>query len=601
MMISFLILLISLSFIFPQSSYAWMESCMEPSGNTVTITTCEQLQDIPSDSTDSYVLANDIDCSSIANFTPINYFAGTINGNGHTISNLTINQDIDSPIGFIQTAAGGTSISNLSFKNVDITNTNSQSAVGCVIGYSRAPMNNWTCGRLTLDNVHCSGDINGVSTVGGLVGYLEYFEITNSSFDGDVVGIGSTIDGFVAGSVGGLIGNAGCSQDHICYISQSSSSGSVNGGSSSNSSNGGLMGNSWFVNVDNSYSESSISGMDRTGGLVGNAFYDNINQSYATGSVSSNGNNVGGLVGFLESSNVVKSYSTGSVSSSGNWVGGLVGYMYDSHIEDSYSTSNISSTYDQEDGYLGGLVGYDEIYEEISCASIIRSYSSGTLTTGPIIFIGGLVGGVKGDPITDSFTTSQDASGNYLALTGFNIDNSSTITNSYSVTEETPVTSFTDRTSPVFTNWDFSTVWLGTSGLPSFSDIVIPSSDSNAVSIYTNSPGAPDCQNLRLRAPDLFQINTTKNTAKLFFTPIDTNQFYIAFSTKPNAEENGELVTLSKEGVQSHTIYFLKPNTTYYIKVRGQNGCMPGKWSDILTFKTNKSIFYKYLSKFLTK
>jgi tripartite motif-containing protein 71 len=108
---------------------------------------------------------------------------------------------------------------------------------------------------------------------------------------------------------------------------------------------------------------------------------------------------------------------------------------------------------------------------------------------------------------------------------------------------------------------------------------------------------APVCTNSKpLLIPDLFQINTTKTSAKLFFTPIDTNQFYISFSTKPNAEENGEQVTLLKEGVQSETIYFLKSNTTYYIKVRGQNGCMPGDWSHIMKVTTNGSVFYKNYS-----
>jgi len=101
---------------------------------------------------------------------------------------------------------------------------------------------------------------------------------------------------------------------------------------------------------------------------------------------------------------------------------------------------------------------------------------------------------------------------------------------------------------------------------------------------------------------DLFQINVKGNTAKLFFTPMSTtNNYFVSFSEKPNAEEHGEQVYLLREGVQSHTIYQLKPNTTYYFKVRGQNGCMPGEWSNVMKIKTgaNKStkttIFYKSL------
>ena len=95
---------------------------------------------------------------------------------------------------------------------------------------------------------------------------------------------------------------------------------------------------------------------------------------------------------------------------------------------------------------------------------------------------------------------------------------------------------------------------------------------------------------------DLFQINTSSNTAKIYFTPqTDTSDYFISFSSiNNNAEEHGERVTLLREGVQSHTIYSLKPNTTYYVKVRGQNGCMPGDWSNIMQFKTNSRIYYRY-------
>lgn len=120
-----------------------------------------------------------------------------------------------------------------------------------------------------------------------------------------------------------------------------------------------------------------------------------------------------------------------------------------------------------------------------------------------------------------------------------------------------------------------------------------PSPSSSSPSVCNNSPPT--------LVPDLFQINTTKNIAKLFFTPIDTNQYYVAFSTKVNAEESGEQVVLLREGVQSHSIYYLKPNTVYYAKVRGQNDCMPGSWSNIMKFTTDGSVYYKNYSPSKTK
>lgn len=124
---------------------------------------------------------------------------------------------------------------------------------------------------------------------------------------------------------------------------------------------------------------------------------------------------------------------------------------------------------------------------------------------------------------------------------------------------------------------------------------------NNTNTSYSSSPEhvSNNCIDKAPIIPDLFQINVTSTSAKIFFTPSDVNQYYISFSTKLNAEDYGEFISLAKDGVQSHNIYLLKPNTTYYIKVRGHNGCMPGDWSDILTFTTTSSvkktkIFYKY-------
>jgi len=143
-----------------------------------------------------------------------------------------------------------------------------------------------------------------------------------------------------------------------------------------------------------------------------------------------------------------------------------------------------------------------------------------------------------------------------------------------------------------------------TCSLPSFSvysifgEAIANDSNNNTNSNSSSPSSASVCgDSPPTLIPDLFQINTSLNTAKLFFTPIDVNQFFVSFSTNPNAEENGELVTLAREGVQSHNIYFLKPNTTYYIKVRGQNGCMPGPWSNIMEFTTDNSIYYEYYPK----
>ena len=119
--------------------------------------------------------------------------------------------------------------------------------------------------------------------------------------------------------------------------------------------------------------------------------------------------------------------------------------------------------------------------------------------------------------------------------------------------------------------------------------------DNDASSTSHDSASAPLCSDSKpATIPNLFQINTTRTSAKLFFTPIaNVNHFIISFSTKLNAEEHGADVSLAHEGVQNFTINLLKPNTTYYFKVRGQNGCMPGEWSNVIKITTNNKIYYQ--------
>ena len=123
-------------------------------------------------------------------------------------------------------------------------------------------------------------------------------------------------------------------------------------------------------------------------------------------------------------------------------------------------------------------------------------------------------------------------------------------------------------------------------------ETIISTSSSSNPSIPPNAPSCSDAP--PASTPNLFQINTTNTTAKLFFTPIaNTNHFYISFSSNNLAEGNGADVSLAHEGVQNFTINLLKPNTTYYFKVRGQNGCMPGEWSNIMKMRTDSRKYYQ--------
>ncbi len=103
-------------------------------------------------------------------------------------------------------------------------------------------------------------------------------------------------------------------------------------------------------------------------------------------------------------------------------------------------------------------------------------------------------------------------------------------------------------------------------------------------------------------SPNLFQIDVNDTQATLYYASIaNANNYYIAYSEKPNTFEHGTETNQGySTGVLPFTINLLKSNTVYYFKVRGQNGCMSGNWSQEMSIKTRAKgflamiPFYKY-------
>ncbi len=132
--------------------------------------------------------------------------------------------------------------------------------------------------------------------------------------------------------------------------------------------------------------------------------------------------------------------------------------------------------------------------------------------------------------------------------------------------------------------------WVQKGGSPDFSVIsastptpapAVPLSESKAPSTYCSSQNPVSVANL-------FQIDMKGTTAKLYFSPIaNTKDFYISYSKNKNAEEHSVYANLNNIGVQSFTINLLNPNSKYYFKVRGVNGCAFGDWSNIMSANTS--------------
>jgi len=255
----------------------------------------KQLLAFGQDPTLRFRLTNDLDLGYEPDFY-IPYLSGEFDGNGHKISNLSLNYDSISPLGLFGYIAPGGKVTDLGLENVNVTG---HSGVGGLVGAIR---------HGTVSHCYSTGKVSGNFVIGGLVGANSFGIVSAVHSAANVTG---------CSVVGGLLGaNAGT-------VSNSYSTGRVVG----NAAVGGLVGDNDGT-VGSSYCTGSVSGDQHIGGLVGvNAGLGSVSNSYCTGTVSGN-QYVGGLIGCNGDRGTVSNcYSTGSVAGT-TQVGGLVGRNY---------------------------------------------------------------------------------------------------------------------------------------------------------------------------------------------------------------------------------------------------------------------------------
>jgi hypothetical protein len=115
-----------------------------------------------------------------------------------------------------------------------------------------------------------------------------------------------------------------------------------------------------------------------------------------------------------------------------------------------------------------------------------------------------------------------------------------------------------------------------------------PSDNSNSSNNSSGNQGFT-CTNHVPAAPRIFQIAATREKSTLNFVPsIDQQDTYtISYGLYSDAEMYNVTFNYSdKSGAIPYTINALAGNMTYYFKVRANNGCMAGNWSQTLSIKT---------------
>ena len=221
----------------------------------IEIATLNELQAInESLSGNNFTLMNDIDASATsgwnegAGFVPLGNsstkFNSNFDGDGHVISNLTINRPSEIGIGLFGYAGqtnGNGNISNLGVENATI---NGLRYVGVLIGILQS--------YGSVDQCYATGAVTVIAaaaadgSVGGLIG--------NSSLNIDdsyaIVDIDYTKSAYGGGSIGGFVGNVNSGTITNCYAAGTvTSNGSQTGGFLGNSSAGTFIKNYWDKTV----------------------------------------------------------------------------------------------------------------------------------------------------------------------------------------------------------------------------------------------------------------------------------------------------------------------------------------------------------------
>ena len=244
-------------------------------------------------------------------------FNTVFDGNGYTISNLTITNSIESY-------------------------TNATGLFGAISPASQ------------LRNVHIRSAnlIGGANNVGMLVGYAARASIIDSSAVGEITAYGA--------NVGGLVGYGW----NTTIISSYAAGGNIVGVLGV----GGLVGSGERATISSSYAAGGdVGGVVYIGGLVGSGNSVTISLSYAAGGhVSGALGGAGGLVGSGENARVISSYAAGGNVSGFASIGGLIGSGENATIISSYAAGDAVLTgFGVGDGLVGseGVTATDSYWD----------------------------------------------------------------------------------------------------------------------------------------------------------------------------------------------------------------------------------------------
>ncbi|MCL2562303.1 MAG: InlB B-repeat-containing protein [Rikenellaceae bacterium] len=390
------------------------------------ISTAAELNAVRNDLSGNYILLNDISLAEYDNWMPIGStedapFIGKFDGNGHRITDLTINRPAGDYVGLfgcidsgyvadlgVEIGAGGinggaytggvagltkniTLITNC-YSTGDITANNNSGNAGGISGHVY---------NSTITDCHSTGNITGSSS-GGIVGRIPH----RIGLGGNIVTIinchstGNITGRAFAGGIVGFVSVFARTGGSMATIMNCYSMGNITG-SSSGGIAGAVDGRGSVVAITKCYSTGNITADMSSGGIVGDAMDGMITNCYSTGNISSSSYTSiacsGGIVGrTLYGGTIADCYSTGNISSytscspsscstGAAHSGGIVGLLSGGAITNSYSTGDISSSSSLTRSRSGGIVGETGSGRITNCAAINPSINSRRMYTERIV------------------------------------------------------------------------------------------------------------------------------------------------------------------------------------------------------------------------
>lgn len=289
---------------------------------------------------------------------PLSGFAGTLDGQGHTISGVYVDRTGQDNVGFFSSLGKGAEAKNLTVEG-RITGGDK---VGGIAGTSAGA----TIDRCTFDGTIIGGKgSNGLGYVGGIAGYATG-EITGCKTAGSVtVSLDYVSDTLLNGATGGIAGYV----TSMASVENCQNEAVV---SSNGISTGGIVGQMMMLSaVKNCENQGSVAGYKQVGGIAGRivngARADTVLGCTNSGSVTATEEDCGGIAGITSGGSMYINdcINTGAVQTRIN-AGGILGHNSGVTVQRSYNTGSVTATM----SHAGGIIGKDSATGTANCYNL---------------------------------------------------------------------------------------------------------------------------------------------------------------------------------------------------------------------------------------